>query len=255
VDVMEINSSTMPFGDYIVYVDESGDHSLTSINPQNPVFVLAFCIFEKAIYRDNIVPAAQRLKFDFWGHDCVVLHSHDIRKAHGDFNILQNTAVRVAFMKRVNDLIGSLPFIMIAAFIDKQRHVTRYSNPGNPYEIALTFCMERLQRWLMENDQQNKLTHVIVERRGRTEDALLELEFRRISDGRNRVGKMTNLDIRFMDKKNNSTGLQFADLMAHPIGRHVINPNQPNRAYELIEQKFRRGPRGLIAGYGLKVFP
>jgi len=245
----------MTFGDFIVYVDESGDHSLTSINPQNPVFVLAFCIFEKRPYYETIVPAVQRLKFDFWGHDCVVLHSHEIRKAYGDFNILLNAEVRIAFIERVNGLMGVLPFTVIAAVIDKQRHVKRYTDPANPYEIALTFCMERLQLWLAERGQADKLTHMVVERRGRTEDATLELEFRRIADGRNQVGQMPNLDIRFMDKKHNSTGLQLADLMAHPIGRHVINPAQPNRAYELIEPKLRRGPGNRVQGYGLKVFP
>ena len=151
----------MEFSDYIVYADESGDHSLTSINPQNPVFVLAFCIFEKRPYYETIVPTVQRLKFDFWGHDCVVLHSHEIRKAHGDFNVLQNAHIRMAFMERVNELMGTLPFTIIAAAIDKQRHVRRYSDPANPYEIALTFCMERLQRWLREHGQDNKLTHLI----------------------------------------------------------------------------------------------
>lgn len=66
---------------------------------------------------------------------------------------------------------------------------------------------------------------------------------------------MANLDIRFMDKKHNPTGLQLADLVAHPIARRVIKPAQPNRAYDLIERKFRRGPNGQVNGYGLKVFP
>lgn len=35
------------FGDFIVYVDESGDHGLARMDPDYPVFVLAFCIFEK----------------------------------------------------------------------------------------------------------------------------------------------------------------------------------------------------------------
>jgi hypothetical protein len=58
-----------------------------------------------------------------------------------------------------------------------------------------------------------------------------------------------------MDKKHNSTGLQIADLTAHPIGRHVINPGQQNRAFQLIEPKLRRGPNGRRDGYGLKIFP
>ena len=245
----------MEFSDYIIYADESGDHSLTSINPQNPVFVLVFCIIEKRAYFETFVPAVQRLKFDFWGHDCVVLHAHEIRKAHGDFNILLDAKKREAFIARINVLIESLPFTVVSAVIDKQRHVLQYADPANPYEIALKFCMERTHHWLREHGQLDKLTHLVVERRGRTEDAMLELEFRRIADGHNHAGVMPTLAIRFMDKKHNSSGLQIADLLAHPIGRHVINPAQPNRAYDLIEKKFRQGPDGRISGYGLKIFP
>ncbi len=35
------------FSKYIVYVDESGDHSLQSIDENYPIFVLAFCVFHK----------------------------------------------------------------------------------------------------------------------------------------------------------------------------------------------------------------
>lgn len=44
------------FGDYIVFVDESGDHNLEIVNPEYPVFVLAFCIFRKADYIDIVCP-------------------------------------------------------------------------------------------------------------------------------------------------------------------------------------------------------
>lgn len=243
------------FSDYIVYVDESGDHNLATINPQSPVFVLAFCIFDKEAYRAEAVPAVQALKFEFWGHDCAILHSHEIRKARGDFNILLNPHTRARFIDRMNDVMAALPMTVIAAVIDKPRHVRRYREPNNPYEIALAFCMERLQRWLVEQRQDDRLSHVIVERRGKPEDEALELEFRRIAAGRNLTGKMPNLDIRFMDKKHNSTGLQIADLVAHPIGRHVIDPKQPNRAFDLIEPKLRRSSAGFVRGYGLKVFP
>ena len=37
----------MTFSDYIVYVDESGDHSLINIDANYPVFVLAFGVFHK----------------------------------------------------------------------------------------------------------------------------------------------------------------------------------------------------------------
>ena len=185
----------------------------------------------------------------------MILHSHEIRKAHGDFNILLNSVVRARFHEAVNETVTRAPFTIVATAIDKHRHIAKYSTPINPYQIALKFCMERLQLWLREKNDANKLTHIIVERRGKSEDAFLELEFRRIADGQNGIGRMPNLDIRFMDKKHNSCGLQLADLVAHPIGRHIINPAQENRAFSIIEDKLRKGPYGKTNGYGLKVFP
>jgi len=37
------------YSKYIVYVDESGDHSFLSIDQKYPIFVLAFCVFHKNI--------------------------------------------------------------------------------------------------------------------------------------------------------------------------------------------------------------
>ena len=71
------------FSDYVVYVDESGDHSLTSIDADYPVFVLALCVFHKRHYSEKIIAAVEKLKFNYFGHDSVVLHEHEIRKQKG----------------------------------------------------------------------------------------------------------------------------------------------------------------------------
>jgi hypothetical protein len=97
---------------------------------------------------------------------------------------------------------------------------------------------------------------VLVECRGKKEDAELELEFRRIRDGANlRMRAMSCIELVFIDKKANSTGLQLADLTARPIGLRCLRPDQPNRAYDIIEPKLRRSPRGRIEGWGFKTFP
>ena len=58
-----------------------------------------------------------------------------------------------------------------------------------------------------------------------------------------------------IDKKSNSAGLQIADLTARPIGLKTLRPNQPNRAYDIIETKLRKSPTGNIRGWGIKEFP
>ena len=82
---------------------------------------------------------------------------------------------------------------------------------------------------------------MVVEASGKREDAELELEFRRIMDKILSNG-LAKFEIQFTDKRANSAGLQIADLIAHPIGRHYINPDQKNRSYEILEEKFHRYP-------------
>jgi len=151
--------------------------------------------------------------------------------------------------------MDAIPMVVIASVIDKNALATQYRTPVSPYELALKFCVERTARFLQENNQLNKLTHIIVECRGAKEDRDLELEFRRICDGQNVVGPMNFLDILFVDKKANSTGLQVADLLVRPIGLAVLRPDQPNRAFAVIEKKFRRKNADKYTGYGFKVFP
>lgn len=54
---------TMNYSDYIIYVDESGDHGLVSIDGDYPVFVLDFYIFRKGHYAREVIPRMQELKF------------------------------------------------------------------------------------------------------------------------------------------------------------------------------------------------
>jgi hypothetical protein len=69
------------------------------------------------------------------------------------------------------------------------------------------------------------------------------------------VQKPLFFELVFADKKSNSTGLQLADLIARPIGLHVLKPEQENRAFAIIDGKFYRNGKGIKVGYGLKCFP
>ena len=245
----------MAHSDYVIYVDESGDHGLRTIDRDYPVFVLAFCIFHKDHYSSAVSPKLQKFKFDHFGHDMVVLHEREIRKQKPPFSFLQSERKRADFMDGLGRLIEESTFTVVAAVIDKKRLVRQYKDPDNPYEIALTFCMERAYAFLKGRRQHERTTHLIVEQRGRREDDALELSFRRICDGDNRWGRMPGFEIIFADKRANSAGLQLADLIARPIGRHVLDRTQPNRAWDIIEPKLRRSPQGQIEGWGLKIFP
>ena len=236
-------------------MDESGDHGLESCDPSYPVFVLAFCVMEKRKYLDQIVPRIQEFKFKYFGHDMVVLHEHEIRKARGAFSFLTNSKIRLQFMADLNQIVIDVPFVVIAVAIQKEQLMSRYTKPSNPYHIAIQFGLERVDKYLRSMGQHDKRTFVVFESRGKKEDNELELEFRRVCDGANYRSGQFQFDIILARKTVNSSGLQLADLIARPIGRHIMNPAQENRAFAIIETKLDRSPQGGIEGWGLKCFP
>lgn len=243
-----------PQSDFTVFVDESGDHSLDPINLEYPVFVLAFCVFRKDEY-SAFIPRLHQLKFQFFGHDAVVFHEREIRKADGPFSFLVNSEVRSRFFQELNALVADAPFQLIAAVIRKLDLRSKYIHPGHPYSLALRFGLERLHSLLNSAGQRGRLTHVVVERRGKREDNELELEFRRICGGQNIKEAAFPFELVFVDKRANSCGLQIADLVARPIGRHILDPEAPNRAFDILAPKFYGTGAGGIRGRGLKCFP
>lgn len=257
---LELVCEETPFSKYIVYVDESGDHSLQSIDQNYPIFVLAFCVFHKRHYSEVIVPTLEKFKFNHFGHDQVVLHETEIRKEKGAFNIFRSRSEKEGFLDQLTTIIDYSNFILISCTIDKNGLHRKGEFDSNPYHLALGYCMETLYQFLKEKDQQEKQIHVVVECRGDKEDKELELEFRRVCDGNNRLGITLPFEILFADKKVMSTGLQLADLVARPIGLHTLRPSQNNRAFDVLKKKFYcdGGRENVGKGYegvGMKVYP
>jgi len=248
------------FSDYIIYVDESGDHGLQNIDNNYPVFVLAFCIFHKNHYCNVVVPALKKFKFDHFGHDHVILHEREIRKEEGDFTLFKNRKEKAVFLDKLSAIIEESNFILTCCVINKEKLKRNMPIEEHPYHLALRFGLEKIHRFLAEKGQEELKTHIMVEKRGKKEDDELELEFRRICDGSNQFKKTLPFDIKFADKRMNSAGLQLADLLARPVGLKVLRPDQPNRAFEILKPKFyceggRENVGDGFEDWGLVIFP
>ena len=239
-------------GDYVVYIDESGDHGLKNVDSNYPIFVLTFCCFNISEYVNKAVPALQSFKFKYFGHDQIVLHETDIRKNKEPFQFLRtNRELRENFLTDLSDIIKNIPLTIVPIVIDKKKLNVKYAKPFNPYHLGLRFGLEKLNELLLSKNQGGKEVSLIFEKRGNKEDKDLELEFLRICNKNEQFGyKQINFGkmiYRFLlaDKKSNSCGLQLADLTARPVGISYLKPEQKNRAYDIIVPKI----------YGHKIFP
>jgi len=239
----------------LIYLDETGDHSLEKIDQDFPLFVLTTFLVRQSVYINEIVPYVYKLKIENFGHEGTILHSRDIRKARPPFDFLQNKIRRESFLESTSQLIGNLNYKLIVSVIKKTRLIQVYSKPYNPYELALKFNMERIVILLKKINQTR--VRLIAESRGENEDNSLRLAFYKIlREGTERIGKeefrKIELILTFLPKSFNIIGTQIADLCGYPIGRYILNPDKENKPYKVIEQKIL----GKIDGWDcFKVFP
>jgi len=243
----------------IAYLDEVGDHQLHKIDPQFPVFALMLAIFEQEYYAKTVTPAVCQLKLKYFGTDGVVLRSHDIRKRVEPFNILLNPKTRDSFFREMNAFLESLQCILFCVVINKQALKDTYTQPDNPYNLALEMVMERVAHYMEQDEKRSEGLQLIAESRGGKEDKDLELVFYRIcSVGTSFVSKERfvnlNLSLKFHKKAANLPGHQIADLLCYPIARHILSPQKKMDLYDIAYRKLY-APSGSPHGWGLKIFP
>ncbi len=211
-------------------------------------------VCREEVYCQQIVPSIYKFKFEHFGHEGVILHSRDIRRAQGDFLFLRDPGRRRPFYEGINRIMAGNRYTLMGMFIDKTKHSKKYGFfARNPYDLALTFALERLL-FMLEGAKQEK-AYVVAEARGKEEDESLRAVFEQVTGfGTDHVKghrfREVEFVLEFREKKMNLAGMQMADLAAYPIARHLLDPVKSHPSYSIVEAKIRKG-----MGRGLKIFP
>ena len=245
----------------VMYLDESGDHNLKKISANYPIFVLGGVIVDRAYLRNVIAPAIREFKVRHFGREDVVLHTVDMGKGRGDYDFLADPGLRAYFYADLNLLLRELEYKVIACVIRKDAHVARYgTNAADPYHYSLRILVERFCKELGNEPDSG---YICAEKRNPGLDRDLVEAWEALLRGVIGTGyalseeideKIVGFDLK--DKEPNLTGLQLADLVVTPIGRHVVG--RPARMDEVqwsvVERKLRR-VGGTYLGRGLIIRP
>ncbi|HEY2545328.1 MAG TPA: DUF3800 domain-containing protein [Candidatus Acidoferrum sp.] len=243
-------------------MDESGDHSLTKIDPQYPVFVLCGVIIDENYHNGAATHALNHFKDQLFGRREIILHTVDFTRNQAGYEAMATHDFRLRFFGELHALIGTLDFKIVACVIRKQEHLRKYGLYAvDPYMLSLSILIER---FIFECGSAGG--SVIAEGRDVTLNNALELAFLDLKiRGTHYVSPMKvqkrihGFSIR--DKHENITGLQLADVCATPIGRHAIGrstyPKYSNQGdfYHAVERKLRCDSQGATEGMGLVVLP
>ena len=243
----------------ILFLDESGDHNLDKIDPQYPVFVLGGCIIDLKYHEERMASVLAEYKRKLFGRDDFILHTADIYRRRGPFQKLTNVEFRNQFYAEINTLMKYLEYRIVACVIRKDDHLKRYGIAAiDPYMLALRILVERFV-FEIKSCTSEKTGFVVAESRDETLDNQLRLAWMDIRTSGTEYVTASELrrhviDLKIKKKSENIAGLQVADLIVSPIGRHILG-RKSKEDWKIIQEKFRCNNEGKYMGFGLVILP
>lgn len=217
---------------YRLYIDEVGDTGLKRVNDPNHQFLsLTGVIAESDYVRRRIHPELEDIKsryFDSHPDEPLVLHRKELVNGRRPFQALADADTRAAFDDELLGLIGGWDYRVITVCLDKRAFAAGgYAVGNDPYHYCLGAVVETFGDWLLRRGARGD---VMVEARRGKEDARLK-EYYRTLWGRGAgvvaaaqlQSALTSREIKVKPKEANVSGLQLADLIAHPSRNEILN--------------------------------
>lgn len=217
---------------YRIYIDEVGNPDLGSSDDPNHRFLsLTGVILDLNHVETVLHPQMEALKVTYFGShpdEPIILHRKELLQAKPPFEVLRDPAVRERFDAELLRLMADWDYTVISVCIDKKKHRDTYTTwRHDPYHYCLQVLLERFAYFLRRQGAQGD---AMAESRGGREDVRLKHEFERLweegtdsADPKVFQTALTSRQLKVKLKANNVSGLQLADLLAHPSRNEILH--------------------------------
>jgi len=241
-----------------LYVDEVGNPDLeSSDNPIHRFLSLTGVIMDLEHVRNVVNPQMEGLKRKYFAahpDEPVILHRSELVNRKPPFDVLRNPDVAAAFDDELLALLRQWNYAVITVCLDKKKHRETYAVwRYDPYHYCLAVLLERFNFWLNRHSAGGD---VMAESRGGKEDRRLKDSFARLwQQGTEYVSpdqfqkSFTSRQLKVKLKCSNISGLQLADIIAHPSRSEILDENgllgRPlapfaQRVIEILQEKYDR---------------
>lgn len=256
-----------------LYLDEVGTDDLSCLEIDNHRYLSLTGLAVNLSHVDSFLnPGIREIKnavFEVDPDEAIHLHRSDIVRRRKVFGQLNENTKRAKFDQMISDLMHDAEYTVITVLIDKLA-MTDQGHWGNkhPYHYLLEIMAEKYVQFL---DRKNDIGDIMPEARQGKKDRALQEEFTRIWQGGTRFKSSEDIQFRlrakslkFRSKKENISGLQLCDLVAHASHMFVrqtqghqveLGPFAQSVSNILVNHKYDRSYNGNIAGYGYKYCP
>lgn len=239
---------------YRMYVDECGNPDLeSSDNPIHRFLSLTGVIIDLDYVSNTLFDQIESLKSKYFGShpdDPIILHRKEIVNAKYPFEVLRDNKIRKQFDTELLDFLKTWEYTVVTVCLDKQSHKETYQVwRYEPYHYCLALLLERYAIFL---EQRQARGDVLAESRGGKEDRKLKDSFCRLwKDGTEYVTPerfqkiLTSKQLKVKPKANNISGLQIADIIAHPSRTEIL---QENSKHDTLLAPFARKIVAILNG-------
>ena len=220
---------------YRMYVDEVGNSDLeSSDNPNHRFLSLTGVAVDLDYVKSSLHPEMESLKGDFFsGHHPdkpVIFHRKEMMNRRGSFVELRTELTREKFDRELLKCLRDWKYTVFSVCIDKKKHKETHTTwRYDPYHYCLKILLERFVLFLK---RLGAVGDVMAESRGGKEDKRLKDSFKRIwIEGTENISceiiqdHLTSKELKVKPKTNNISGLQLADLLAHPSRNEILAEN------------------------------
>ncbi|MEI6091224.1 MAG: DUF3800 domain-containing protein [bacterium] len=253
-----------------MYIDECGNPGLeTSENPNHRFLSLTGIILELKYSAEILHPEIEELKkkyFQYHPDEPIIFHRKEMVNRINQYDVLKDPGIQKQFDCDLLEKLKNWDYTVISVCIDKKSHKDLYTTwRYDPYHYCLAVLIERFCFFLRQN---NAVGDVMAESRGGKEDMRLKKSFNGLFEtGTNYMSKeiiqncLTSKELKVKPKQNNISGLQLADLIAHPsrdeilLEKGLITKVLAPFASEIIKilQDKYYSRKGIIKGSGRKM--
>lgn len=217
-----------------MYIDEVGNSDLnSSSNPLHRFLSLTGVIVDLNYVKDTLFPEMESLKakyFNYHPDEPLIFHRKELVNAKRPFEALRDSRIKESFDFDLLDRLQVWQYITMTVCLDKKSHKETYQVwRYDPYHYCLAILLERFYFFLSSKQMQGD---VMAESRGGKEDKRLKASFLKLwEEGTQYVAPdkfqevLTSKQLKVKPKANNISGLQLADLIAHPSRNEILNEN------------------------------
>ena len=264
---------------YLIFVDETGepsfkeDEEFYKDQTRFPCLTLTAVILKKEDYC-NLMKYMCDLKIKYFQREDITLHNRAIRKKEGPFSIFEDEKLYSEFKNDIVDMLDKHNILLVSCSINKLKLIERrktFEREGfegeekevdNLYKTCVEWMLERVCDFLNKHSCRGKL---IFEKIGKKESNQVKETFSNLikkGNSNHSWGKVFSFskkhfscvskEILFHTKEDSVTGLEVADYVCYPFGKHCRNPGSDNELFHILKKYIYQGDR---FEYGFKEWP